>query len=139
MEPDKHGFRVVIATAPFGQGHITTAEAISRSLALAWPDAELQVVDVAQELYRRLPMAAVMRGIYRQAATRRNGKLHQLLYSAFDRWPQQLSSIVDTLWGRRVMRAVERRGRVDLAIATYSTVAYILRKRLRQDVPSTLR
>lgn len=127
--------RIVIATAPFGNGHTAAAEAVADALRSTWPEAVVDVIDVAAELYRKIPVGFGMRGFYRYAATGWNGIFHRAIYWTFDRLPAQLARCTDLLWGRRIVRAIRRSGEPDLIVATYSTIGFVLRRRMPPTVP----
>ncbi|MDG4768038.1 hypothetical protein O7632_28685 [Solwaraspora sp. WMMD406] len=132
LEPAK---RIVIATAPFGNGHTAAARAIADALRSTWPKAAVDIIDVAAGLYRKIPLGSGMRRFYRCASTKWNGVLHRAIYWAFDRLPAPLARCTDLLWGRRIFRAIRRPGEPDLVVATYSTIGFILRRRMPPTVP----
>jgi processive 1,2-diacylglycerol beta-glucosyltransferase len=126
---------IVICTAPMGDGHTAAAEHIKAALLAAWPTVTVDVIDLTSHIYRHVPLSRNLRSFYRFAATAAHGKLHALMYAAFDSYPHLLSQLTDAVWGARARRYLRGHAEVDLAIATFPTVAFVLSRRLPREIP----
>ena len=129
--------RVLILTAPVGEGHLAAARALSLSLAQTDARAETHVCDVLPLLPRLLKHT--LTDLYRWQL-RSAPWLFGLLFATLrrSRALRSVPNLVLSLFGSRALLRVVRRYEPDIVVSTYpplTTILGSLRRRGRLNVP----
>jgi processive 1,2-diacylglycerol beta-glucosyltransferase len=118
-----------VLTLPVGGGHASAANAIA--LGLHPLASRIEVIDLAAELSRALPLDKIFSKSYSFCATWQGGVLHSIIYKLADRHPRFVARLIRLAFGWRIRSWLRSLEPVDAFISTYSIISYLLEPSVR--------